>query len=250
MRVVVAALVTFVVGFVIGGYAPRSELERVRGELVRAREQLENSRGDPRTWAAGLGQMLQAGVVANPQRSASRDDVAGTAAPRAAAPDLRVGAEEEDDEESKSGVADGGAAHTPDPERFKHMREAALVRAAQFHARYVEAAGLDEAATAKLDEVIRDMNDDFAREAQRAVRRFDTPGATPRTRDFVDIMLVLGQAYQRADDRLQGLTSPAAREAADRTGFDLTTQVDPGAFEEAMKLVERLPRRRRASEGP
>ena len=118
------------------------------------------------------------------------------------------------------------------------------MRSEQYRARFVEAAGLDEAGAARLDGVIKDMNADFAREAERAVRHLEGQSAAPRPRDFVDSMIPLLQAYQRADDRFQSLLPPAGRAAADDTGFDLATQIDPGSFESVLKIVDRLPRRR------
>ena len=116
MRVVLAVLAAFIVGFVGGGYAPRSDLERTRVELAEAqRRAQELERRGPPAWAAGLGQLMQA-QAAMAQRAPSSSGPSPVGA-QPAPPDLAppAGAArrdqhgDDDDDDADRGSPDGGS---------------------------------------------------------------------------------------------------------------------------------------------
>jgi hypothetical protein len=230
MRWVIVAAVALAIGFVAGGYAPRTELEKAKQELAEARAQIERGERDRMTWMAGLNGLLA-------QRAAA-PAVAPSAPPRpqaiqaqGAAPPPENPAEEDGDEGQGDDGAEGdGGAHVrfdpKDPKSFDTMRSAAELRAGQYRAAFVEAAHLDARKQQALDEIIHGMNAEVARESERLAAELAQGAGKLRTREMVHVGLAMGQIYQRADDRLGQLLDPTQQAAAATTGFDLLTQVD------------------------
>lgn len=218
-----------IIGFVVGGYAPRTELEKAKQELAEARDRIERGERERMSWMTGLNGLLA-------QRAAA-PAVAPSAPPRPQVPPQVAAAPPESpvDDEEEEGQGDGGAggdggAHVrfdpKDPKSFETMRSAAELRAGQYRAAFVEAAHLDARKQQTLDEIIHGMNAEVARESERLAAGLAQGAGKLRTREMVDVGQALAQIYQRADDRLGQLLDPTEQAAAAKTGFDLFTQVD------------------------
>lgn len=230
MKWVIVGAVALAIGFVAGGYAPRTELEKTKQELAEARTRIERGERERMTWMAGLNGLLAQRAAAPVAPSAPPRPQAvpaqGTATPTESPP--------EDDDEGQ-GPGDGGTegdggAHgrfdPKDPKSFEAMRSAADLRAGQYKAAFVEAAHLDARKQEALDEIIRGLNTEVARESERLAAELAQSAGKLRTREMVNVGLAMGQIYQRADDRLGQLLDPTEQAAAATTGFDLLTQVD------------------------
>ncbi|HEX2570422.1 MAG TPA: hypothetical protein VH877_12765 [Polyangia bacterium] len=229
MKWVLVGAAALAVGFVLGGYAPRTELEKTRQELAEARARLERGERERSAWTAGLrgllAQRAAAPTVAAAPARVQAVQAQGSAAQREVPP--------EDDEEgpgdggtSGDGGGERGRFDPKDPKAFETMRSAAELRAGQYRAAFVEAAHLDARKQQALDEIVRGMNAEVARESERLAATLAQGAGKLRTREMIDVGQALAQIYQRADDRLGQLLDPTEQAAARSTDFDLLTQVD------------------------
>jgi hypothetical protein len=236
MKTVVLAALALIVGLVLGGLAPRAELRRVEKELAAAREQAARAREAPAALplALGLGSLV-----------AARDEQARAAGPRGPVPkfvDPGTGGvgDEAPARPPKDAGPEAGGRRGLSPEALATARAAAELRAAQFRAAFFEEARLPPDRVAQVERTIATMNEELGRVATEAAEALRARGQKLQTRDFADLGVKLLSVYQRADDGLKATLDVTALAAKERTGFDLSNQVDLGAFGTLVEAAEAL----------
>lgn len=232
MKTALIAAIALLLGIFVGGLTPRAEVRRLRDALSEARAAAESTGGRGAPLALGMGSLFAA------RERADRAAVARVSAEPAAAPPRDVDAAAAD-----AGGNDGGR-HRPfrglgDRKAFEAAKAAADVRAAQFRQAFLEEAHLPPEREAQLDELIKKMNLDFAAEAQKVAALVGEKGDKLAPREMVDVGVRMAQVYQRADDGLRQMLTPAELAAGEKTKFDVLTQVDLGAFETVSQAMER-----------
>lgn len=227
MKPVIIAAVALLLGLFLGGLGPRSELRRTQKELAEAKEAASRAGSSSALpFALGMGSLAAARDRAQSvPRFVATDGGAASAAEerREADPDERR-------ERRRMAFGDGGA--------FAAAKSAADLRAAQFRAAFLEEARLPPERQQAVESAIAKMNDSFAKAADEIAETLRGKGEKVRPRDMADIGAKLLDIYRQADDGFRGALDENGRAAADRTQFDVLTQVDIGAFRKLAETME------------
>jgi hypothetical protein len=230
MKTVIAAAVALLLGLFLGGLGPRADLRRTQKELAEAKEAAARAGS-----SAALPLALGMGSLAAARNRAQ-------AVPRFTITDGGAGSGAGDDDERpgedpearrarrRAAFGDGGA--------FAAAKSAADVRAAQFRAAFLEEARLPPDRQQAVDASITKMNEAFAKAADEIAETIRAKGEKVRPRDMADIGAKLLDIYRQADDSFRGALDDNGRRAADRTQFDVLTQVDIGAFRKLAETME------------
>jgi hypothetical protein len=226
-KLIVVAALALVAGIFIGGVGPRAELARTRTELELARSAA--ARGGASSalpFALGLGGLVAA------QKEARERAEAAPAPPRFQPPPQHPepgGAQAAEAPARAAGGEDGGRSFAG-PEAFAAARTAAALRAAQYREAFFHKAQLSREGQAAVTATVADMNRELAVAAQELTTALgDKPKIGPR--DMADVGARVLDIYRRADDRFRAGLDDHGRAAADKTDFDLLTQIDLGAVE-------------------
>lgn len=234
-QTVVAAAAALLGGIFIGGIGPRAELGRTKAALVEA-EAKARAASNPNALAL----MLGVGGLA-----AAQNGSPGPGSGEAKRPPRFVPTDPPPAPPMDAGTEDGSRRRREfSREQFAAARAAAEIRAAEHRAAFVEAAELGPGATATLDATIKSFNDELKTTADEVVRELEGRLARQTTihpRDVIDLGARFLDVYRRADDRFLNGLDREARAAADRSDFDLLSQVDIGALEGVAETMRKLP---------
>jgi hypothetical protein len=217
MKTVVVAALALLAGLFLGGLGPRAELRDVRRELAEAKQAAERARSSSALpFALGMG-----GLAAARERA---DEQAANRLPRFVIPDAGPAVAE------RTRPDGGRRGFRFDEQSFAAAKAAGDLRAAQFRDAFVAEARLSPEAQTALDKTVDDMNAEFGKAAGEVAEALRKKGQKVGARDMADIGVRLLQIYQHADDAFKAGLDDTGRAAAERTRFDVLTQVDVGAF--------------------
>jgi len=247
MRLLLGAALALLLGLFLGGLGPRAELRRVKTELSEARAAADRARGPAALpMALGMGSLFAARDRAAAAPLVGRRPGGQATAP-ATAEQPAAERDDDDDDGRRDAGADGGRRRQRlrdfgDPQAFEAIKTAADLRASQFMDAFLEQARLNADEKARLDDAIKQMNVEFAAEADKIAALVDARGDQLAPRDMADIGVQMLQVYQRADDKLRQVLTSDQLAAARKTEFDLLTQVDVGSFRKLGEVADRVGR--------
>jgi len=233
MRTVIVAAAALLAGLFLGRLPARMELARVKKDLDDARAEIASGGGGSSLpLALGLGGLLGA-----------RERAMGPGG-RLPPPRFDVRPPRPDEAEPAApGARDAGA----DARRRKGMfgnetfaaaKAAADLRASQYRAAFLEQAHLSPDKEATFNDNIKKMNDDFGKATDDMAALLREKGRKATPRDLADVGARLLDVYRKTDDQFRAGLDPAGQGAADRTRFDLLTQIDLGSFQKLAETME------------
>jgi hypothetical protein len=237
-KTIVIAAAALLLGIFIGGLGPRAELQETKVALQEAEARSKQNSGSTLPLALGLGSLAAARERAN-QAAA---EGAPKRVPKFVAPDQVEGSGADQPDNQPDG---GRKFRFGDPETFAAAKAAADLRAAQFRAAFLEEAKLPPAAAETLDATVKGMNEELSRAADEIAkdlesRREKTGKVSPR--DLADVGAKVLDIYRRSDDKFKAGLDDNGRAAAERSNFDLLTQIDVGAFERLSQTLQTMDR--------
>lgn len=233
-----ALAIGIVIGFVLGGVAPRSEIADREEEIARLERALEEDRGG-RGWRSpvpGLDRILR-----------EPEPVQGRALPAAERARATPGEQESvHAEHGDGGVPRGGwrerwRHREPDQrmEAFERAVSIQRVRRVQSRAALAEQAGLSDEELAELDVALAEMNAELHGHGEELLllAMGDEP---PAARDLLGITHDVTGILHRAQLRLEGLVGPERMEGVEPSALEIWNFVDLADLEPAARAaVER-----------
>lgn len=241
-KIIVAAAVALLLGIFIGGLGPRAELARTKEALAEAETRAQQA-GTSLPLALGLRSLVEARAQAEQTAPGERRDVPRFVPPandEAPAPPPRPSVEIE---ANRTRGDAGTEERRSRADAFRTAKAAADLRAAQYRTAFLDEAKLGPAGVTAVDTSVKTMNDELGRAADEivkdlAARRERAERLAPR--DLADIGARVLDIYRRADDQFKAALDDNGRAAVRKTGFDLLTQIDVGAFERLAETIETL----------
>ena len=236
-----ALAIGIVLGFVLGGVGPRRELEASSAEVARLERALEEAGprgGGWRSPVPGFDRILRA-----PEDEGVPLPPAGEASPEEAP------AEERSEGELAQDIDDGdGGVPRSDwrerwadesAERMDAFRRAASiqrVRRMQSRAALVQAAGLDEAESAEVDDALRAMNEELYGHGEELLQLAmgDEP---PTARDLLGITHDVTGILHRAQVRIEEVLGPERTAEVDPSALEIWNHVDLAQLEPAARAT-------------
>lgn len=224
------AAAALLLGVFVGGIGPRAELRDARRELAEARQAADRARSSAALpFALGMGSLAAARERA--------DEQAVRRVPRFVTPDAGAASAEH----ARRDRPDGGRRGFHfDEQSFAAAKAAADVRAAQFRDAFVDEARLSPERQIAFDKTIDAMNAEFGKAASEIAETLRAKGQKVGARDMADIGVRVLQIYQHADDQFKAGLDDAGRAAAEKTRFDVLTQIDVGAFRKLADTMGQL----------
>lgn len=240
-----ALAIGIVIGFVLGGIAPRRDVVEREEQIARLERALTEDDGRRDGWRSpvpGLDRILR-----EPERGRALPSASGDVAERAAARD--------EDDEGDGELADGGAGvpregwrerwqeRAPDErlEAFQRAVSIQRVRRVQSRAALAEQAGLDEEELAELDTALGEMNTDLRGHGEEllVLALGDEP---PAPRDLLGITHDVTGILHRAQLRLETLVGPERMEGVDPSALEIWNFIDLAELEPAARAaIEQAP---------
>lgn len=242
-----ALAIGIVIGFVLGGIAPRREVvdrEEEIARLERALREGDGPRGGWRSPVPGLDRIL---------REPERGRALPSAAPQRREQPGEAATEERAAELEQTQAGDGGVPReswreqwqerAPD-ERIEAFRRAASiqrVRRVQSRAALLEQAGLDEEEVAQLDAALGEMNAELHGHGEELLL-LALGDEAPAARDLLGITHDVTGILHRAQLRLETLIGPERLEGVDPSALEIWNFIDLAELEPAARaVVERAP---------
>ncbi|MEQ1500800.1 MAG: hypothetical protein ABMB14_01150 [Myxococcota bacterium] len=210
----VLAAVMVVVGLVIGGIGPRSEVRSLRARL----DELEH-----RPCQNTTGRDL-AGLFRGRPWDGGAAPEAAPDEPTDAPPDAPVVVVPTDPDGARPGDAPPGEAAGPSPDELDAIRDAMELRRTQALAALREQAGASDEQMAQVDEVVQGMNDDLRALAEEFVAT--TREGEPSRRDLMTFASDTLDVLIGTEDALYGALPEDQREGLTDEALDPTAYVD------------------------
>ncbi|HHH27931.1 MAG TPA: hypothetical protein ENK57_06260 [Polyangiaceae bacterium] len=241
-----SASVGIVVGFLLGGIAPRLEVQARQAEIAELERQLaEAPTGGWRSPVPGLDRILRVGEAERPLPLGSPERQ-----PESGRPD-DVDERSAERYEPDGGVPDGGMAadrrwqdgwrERGPTERLTAFQRAASiqrVRRVQSRAALIQQAGLDEDAQVELDEALQEMNEALYGHGEELIMlaMSDEP---PAARDLLGITHDLTGIMHRAQLRIEAVVGPERVADVDESALEIWNHVDLAQLEPAARAALR-----------
>lgn len=239
-----------VLGFVLGGIGPRTELADREAEVARLERRLEAAApGGWRSPVPGLDRILRA----PPEASADRPLPAADPADAPGGADAPEVAEPAPIDAPAGGALDGGVprgrwrarwrenAPADRLEGFQRIASLQRVRRMQSRAALTQQADLSDEEVAEVDAVLEEMNRSLAGHGEELLLLAvgDEP---PPARDLLGITHDVTGIMHRAQLRLEGVLGPERAADVDPSALEIWNHVDLGPLEPAARAA--LERRR------
>jgi hypothetical protein len=242
--------VGIVIGFVLGGIAPRRDVvesEEQIARLERALAEDDGQRGGWRSPVPGLDRILR-----EPERGRALPSASGEVAERATAREDDV----DDNGDGEVAQADSGDAGVPREgwrerwqerapderlEAFQRAVSIQRVRRVQSRAALAEQAGLDQDELAELDAALGEMNTELHGHGEEllVLALGDEP---PAPRDLLGITHDVTGILHRAQLRLETLVGPERMEGVDPSALEIWNFIDLAELEPAARAaIEQAP---------
>lgn len=231
-----------VIGFVLGGIAPRREVVDREEEIARLERALAESDGPRGGWRSpvpGLDRILR-----EPER--------GRTLPGAASAELeeRAAPAERGEERELAQLGDGGVPRegwrerweegAPDErmEAFQRAVSIQRVRRVQSRAALAEQAGLDDEELATLDTALGEMNAELHGHGEELLV-LALGDEAPAPRDLLGITHDVTGVLHRAQLRLEALVGPERMESVDPSALEIWNFIDLAELEPAARAAIR-----------
>lgn len=231
----VISFIAFFAGLFIGAFATNIQTEQLQAKLDETVKDLEKERLKKRSiWPSGADNFFKIPSFKSPQEetntyatakdvdnknNATNDPTAGTADKNQPSVSLNFGNLEQTNSTLKENM--------PSKEVLKDALKLASIQARE---KFVNTTQLDSKQQNDLDEVSKKMSTelaDYLASKKDLFKKFQDSENPPRMREFIDIMMDVGEIYQNADDDLQGILTEEQLQKANMENLDIMTLLSP-----------------------